>query len=349
MLQFCLLCLSVVLSTSLHLNIKTTRSTVSPVFQELEADSVLRSPAAWKQEHLENWTTNIGSSQKGVWVSHPKSKWPASMAAQGNPVIRVLHHHIWKDGGTFFCDLAHADNLVAPRNEGCHRFKDDATLPSFENYQGPALWKPCAVAGANSGLASLPFNFIEHECPGGPTFLQEVKAQGFTLSLIIREPLQQTLSWYRHLFGDPPGRQKYPNAPREGLLEWIQSSKVSASFFDFRDNLQTRWLSGCNGDLAVDTTCFEKAKAAILKYDVVLDLTEINLDPKGKLTRLGMQKPAEPVSDTSDLNILNDQQKNLIRRVQLWDLQLYNWALREGIISAQPPSSTSPAGAATGP
>lgn len=258
--------------------------------------------------------------------------------------VKIMYHHIWKCGGTHFCTVAEADGFQVPKNTGCHRWRDaHAPLELLETGDGNITWRPCGILGNESdmlALAETPFNFYGHECPVNKRMLKNARGAGFKWMVILRSPLEQAVSWYRHV------REWTEVEP--SLSEWVVSQKARTGFAAFVDNLQTRWLAGQEclpaacpdilGSTERCSGCMDLAKKNLQSMDAVLEQRGRQVRGMEKLHAIGWPAsvldglPFEEDETSAYVQNMGDIERDLLTKTQGADIALFEWAKAEGII-----------------
>jgi hypothetical protein len=259
---------------------------------------------------------------------------PASLDTAGGSAQRLpnrfLVHHIWKCGGTHLCDVARGSGFAVPKNNGCHRFKNDSRPVDFDGYTDPTTWNPCVTGG---GLAKLPFSVIGHECFVDAKTLDYGEQEGFTWVGALRDPVEQALSWLAHTkYGWPELRNL------NNLEEWVKvcNEAHNCGWYTFIPNLQTRWLAG--GECLKDPEkedCLQLALASLRRMAVVLEQSRSILLGQDRLVKLGW-KPEKPENVNngarSELAEMASQERAFVENVQQADIKLIGAARAEGLI-----------------
>lgn len=254
---------------------------------------------------------------------------------------RILFHHIWKTGGTHFCDMALDAGLAAPRNPGCHIWADKSAPV---NYQSELDWQPCALSTNNADeLEATPFSFIGHECPVSHELLQIGHAHAFKWVTILRCPYEQAVSWYRHILKVGPEDAATRTRMWPTAMAWAKQRKEMSGFESFIDNIQTRWLAGddcVNMDKLTDV-CLHNAKTNLGVMDNVLEQAGTGLVGMWKLYGLGWPEKAagedaldkpQPDETTWYVGNMSAHEKSFFEEMQHFDIKLLSWGRAQGII-----------------
>eukprot|EP00746_Dinoflagellata_sp_MGD_P137193 gnl/MRDRNA2_/MRDRNA2_71018_c0_seq1.p1 gnl/MRDRNA2_/MRDRNA2_71018_c0~~gnl/MRDRNA2_/MRDRNA2_71018_c0_seq1.p1 ORF type:complete len:336 (-),score=58.47 gnl/MRDRNA2_/MRDRNA2_71018_c0_seq1:11-1018(-) len=166
-----------------------------------------------------------------------------------------FHHHIWKTGGTNLCQMAINNAEVIPNHSA----------------------NPCDQCDISSLTEENKITFAQIQHPISEQWLSEFSDPKLGISVMLRNPLDQTLSHYHHAVNDADpghmtllewmhfgicrqreGQDLHPNClqnlrsslEERGMTQMMidsQMQKVSECahyFFFFEDNIQTRWISG---------------------------------------------------------------------------------------------------------
>lgn len=235
---------------------------------------------------------------------------------------RFLLHHMWKCGGTHLCDVARKSGFVVPQAVGCHRFKDDTTPVDSKT----GKWVPCALG---TSLANVSWDVIGHECGIDVATLDKGEREGFTWVTVVRDPVEQALSWLSHA--------KWGKAVPENatFAEWLRIRP--GGFYDFVPNLQTRWLAGgrCSNDPETTANeCVQLALANLRRMAAVLEQRGSELLHQDKLEKLGwtVEKGSNHSSGARHEMRELQLEAKAIEQVQHVDIALLKAARAEGLI-----------------
>lgn len=200
-------------------------------------------------------TLQNAESQVKANLSYVKSETASPAKA------RILHHHIWKNGGTHFCEMARTEGFTTPPGDGCHR-------PSNLSSADGQHWSSCAVSPEEfeTDLRELPYNFIGHECAVSRQIMALGREAGFVWVTILRDPVEQVVSHYRHV-ANTSIKVPLPAWVDEGLIFYENEGLI---YFDhFVPNMQTYFLTGkiC---VEYNISCVEEALQNLRRMSVVL-------------------------------------------------------------------------------
>eukprot|EP00928_Gymnodinium_smaydae_P078547 TRINITY_DN6263_c0_g1_i1.p1 TRINITY_DN6263_c0_g1~~TRINITY_DN6263_c0_g1_i1.p1 ORF type:complete len:341 (+),score=57.20 TRINITY_DN6263_c0_g1_i1:40-1062(+) len=244
----------------------------------------------------------------------------SSLGTSSATPTRFLLHHMWKCGGTHMCDVAKESGFVVPENPGCHRLQNDST----------SLWQPCAVG--QPGLATLPFDVLGHECAVDSNVLDEGEAEGFAWIGIVRDPVEQALSWLSHA---RRGNKTFFSAM--SFEEWVRvCAETDCGWYTFVPNLQTRWLAGgrCLKDPS-EADCVSLAVRNLGRMAAVLEQSGGSLLGREKLKRFGWVMQPEVQHESGAASVaseLSPQARQYIEKVQHLDIALLSAARAQGIV-----------------
>lgn len=240
----------------------------------------------------------------------PRSQYNGSRQL-GGPKSRILFHHVWKCAGANLCAMAVSNGESVPN--------DDPSNPS-SRCELDSLDLQELVAG-NYSFASL-----QSPMPANIT-AQTIPAQ-VSLVTVLRNPLNQALSHYRHAQEDYGLWSNFSAFMEYGLcvsaemnrggLETCQahlrmvSFKALDAFAVFRDNQQLRWLLPTQAATAIDPFALsvgdrpllnekdlQAAKTRLELYDEILILEDLHQRDRFEMQRYGWTK----LNDYSGANL----------------------------------------------
>lgn len=216
----------------------------------------------------------------------------------GGAKSRILLHHIWKCGGTELCEMAIRNGEAAPGALGW----------SPSDRCGAAALRPVDLVKANYSFVSW-----QYPLPPGPPVGDA--GSPFTSVVVLRNPLDQALSHFRHAQADYGLWNTFhdfldyglcvASRAQEGDLsqcrQWLTVSARSRpqqefeslqSFALWQDNQQTRWLApglqtwtGARPILAAAD--LGAAKARLAEFDEVLVLEELEARDRFRFAKYG--------------------------------------------------------------
>lgn len=251
---------------------------------------------------LLNLLLERAASQRGAVASiskeYPRSKYRGSRHL-GGPKSRILFHHIWKCAGANLCSMAVRNGESVP--------DDDPTNPSAR----------CELDSLDAHeLITGNYSFASLQAPLPSNLTAQTLPPEVSLVTVLRNPLNQALSHYRHAQEDYGLWSNFSEfldyglcvsaQKNHGRLETCQahlrtlSFKALDSFALFRDNQQVRWLEPTQQTTELDPFALgvgdrpvlsnedlQAAKARLDMYDEVLILEDLHKRDRFHMQRYG--------------------------------------------------------------
>jgi len=248
--------------------------------------------------------------QKRLWTAEPRNK------------TRILLHHIWKNGGTHLCELARSSGFAVPSHARCYKETKDS--------RGQKVDYPCATG---PGLANSSFDVLGHECPLSLDEIDEAERYGFRVVEVLRDPIQQAVSWYLHV---SEFRSRQNRSSKLKFKEWAEEDNKKY-FGHFTPNLQTRWLGGENCQIAPqEAGCIENALKTLSRMAAVLEQDGSQLRGIDRLAKLGWYPKVEGSNHSSRTNSyiaqMSAEEKSWLLDAQSIDIQLIKAARARGLM-----------------
>jgi hypothetical protein len=261
----------------------------------------------------------------------------AARVAGGIKPLLVLHH-VWKCGGSNFCTMAIKNGETVPS-------ADDQPANRCDLYINPEVLK------AFPRSTHYSFAEYQHALPVDAP-LGNSKVAFLT---ILRDPLNQALSWFRHVeirtsrynsledfldFGE--GWKKWRTETfNNGQPPPKYNHCVAHSFECFQDNLQIRWLLGDKEfehgkPLRLSHSWLKRAKDRLDRFDEVFVLEDFHDRDAYRMAKYGWHDLDDGLSsgNTTGSQFHSNARQFLksmprllakLKELQKWDVILYQY------------------------